>query len=166
MAYAGGPPPGIPQEFDGVDSDNEEDVNDDEGTSKEDNVMENLRRQTLHGVAGPSRGITKQKDKRKSGINVEGMRDTFVSLTDSFHRFSDKVSSRTSGSVTEPSDLERVQDQLSELGLDMYPSYSLAALDFFYNNVGYCKLWLRMSNLFKIHFLTERVGPWPVAPDF
>ena len=108
MDYAGGPPLGIPQEFDRVDSDNDEDVNDDEVTSKEDNVMENLRRQLLHGVAGPSRGITKQKDKRKSGVNVEGMRDTFVSLADSFHRFSDKVSSRTSGSVTEPSDLERV----------------------------------------------------------
>ena len=59
MTYAYGPTPEIPLEFDGVDSDNEEDVNDDEGTSKEDNMMENLRRQTLHGVTGPSHGITK-----------------------------------------------------------------------------------------------------------
>ena len=63
--------------------------------------------------------------------------------------------------VNAPSEYDRVQDKLAELGLEMYPSYYWQAIEYFVNNPEYAKRWLRSAYVIKRQVLTEKIGPWP-----
>ena len=85
--------------------------------------MQNLVSQKLKSVAGPSRQIAKPKHKKKSSVSGDSLQESLESLADEIKHFAEVRSRATTNSVNAPSEYERVQDKLAELGLEMYPSY-------------------------------------------
>ena len=123
--------------------------------------MRNLASQKLKDVAGPSRQIAKPKHRKKSSVSGDSLKDSLESLAEGIKRFAEVRSRHTTESVNQPSDNDRVQDKLDELGLEMYPSYYWQAIEYFVNNPEYAKRWLRSPDVIKRQVLIEKIGPWP-----
>ena len=107
---------------------------------------------------GPSRQIAKPKHRKKSSVSGYSLQESLESLVDGVKRFTEVRSRATTNSVNAPSEYDRVQHKLAELGLEMYPSYYWQAIEYFVNNPEYAKRWLRAPDVIKRQVMMEKIS--------